>query len=94
MLTIYGLDYCPYSKETIELLKSKDIQFKFVWVTSATKEKYKKKHRMDKFPQIFDGNNKIGGLDDLEELIEISEEFIELEIDPKLVVDMVSTLKK
>ena len=94
MITIYGLDYCPYSKEAIELMKNKDLKFKMNWVTSETKEKYKKKHKMDTFPQIFIGRKKIGGLSDLEELIEISEDVIEFEICPKLVTLMVRTLKK
>ncbi len=39
---------------------------------------------METFPQIFLGKQKIGGLDDLEDVLAISGEIIELELNPNV----------
>ena len=94
MITVYGLDYCPYSTVTIKLLKKKNLKYQMIWVTNETKQQYKDKHKMGTFPQIFLGKEKIGGLDDLEDFLAISDDIIELKLNPKVLISLIKELKK
>lgn len=73
MILINFLDGCPYCMEAESILKKMKIKYKKNLVTQNTKNNYKKKYKMNTFPQIFlnEKNNlsKIGGLDDFNNLI-------------------------
>ena len=90
MIKVYGLDYCPWSKETIDLLKKNDINFKMIWVTPTTKSKLQKKHKMQTFPQIVINNKVLGGYTDLKKYISV----IELSDRLDLNLDMLELLLK
>jgi glutaredoxin len=75
MINIYILEGCPYCLKALELLKIYKLKHKKIIVPNEEKIKneYKKKHKMNTFPQIFIENNiKIGGLNDLENIINLS----------------------
>jgi glutaredoxin len=75
MIHIYILNYCPYCIEAVNVLKTYKLAHKVYDVTD-NKDIYKKKHKMNTFPQIFYIQNKqtkiIGGYDNLNHLIEIT----------------------
>ena len=74
MINIYILEECPYCSKALELLKMYKIKHKKIIVQNEEKIKneYKKKYKMNTFPQIFIENQlKIGGLSDLENMIDI-----------------------
>lgn len=80
MLILYVLETCPYCKNSIQTLQSKKIKFKTIIVNNTEDEKnyYKKQNKMNTFPQIFmqiekDNYMKLGGNDDLIEIINICE---------------------
>lgn len=75
MFVLYGLDYCPYCIKSIQLLKMHNIPHKMTWIKESDKDKYKKKHKMSTFPQVFYKTTpksrkmvKVGGFDDLEKM--------------------------
>ena len=71
MFLLYVLPHCPYCNNALALLDKHTIPYKKVIVeTNEEKEKYKKKNKMNTFPQIFFKKQKIGGFDKLKELIE------------------------
>lgn len=53
MFILYGLDYCPYCIKSVQLLDMHNIPHKMTWIDLEEKDKYKKKHKMSTFPQIF-----------------------------------------
>lgn len=79
MITAYILKDCYYSNLANELLKKNKIKFKKFNIPQdeIIKNKYKKKNKMNTFPQIFYQENinskniKIGGYDELNHYIEI-----------------------
>ena len=75
MILINYLDGCPYCMEAEAILKKMKIKYKKNIVNLNTKATYKKKYKMNTFPQIFLKENnklsKIGGLDDFKQLIMI-----------------------
>ena len=79
MIEIYSLEGCYYSQTAEQLLTQYGIKHKVYPVSQKNKNIYKKKNKMNTFPQIFLKkriNNKmktikIGGCDDLKSLLEI-----------------------
>lgn len=69
MFTLYTLQHCPYSQEALHALELLEIPHRNIVVKMKDKDKYKKKHQMDTFPQIFLKENKkiikIGGFREL-----------------------------
>jgi glutaredoxin len=53
MIHIYVLDGCPYCEAAIAELEKQKIPFISYVVTGNLKNKLKKEHKMDTFPQIF-----------------------------------------
>jgi glutaredoxin len=55
MITIYILETCPYCNNALDLLTKLKIKHKKIVVpnTEEEKNKYKKLHKMNTFPQIF-----------------------------------------
>lgn len=79
MIILYVLETCPYCQNAIQTLQSNKIKFKTIVVNNTEDEKnyYKKQNKMNTFPQIFmqvekDNYMKLGGNDDLMEIISIS----------------------
>jgi glutaredoxin len=77
MIVLYVLEGCPYCNNSLKLLKEYKIKHKAIVVQQDEKEYYKKRNKMNTFPQIFmmiDKDNfiKIGGNSDLVETIELS----------------------
>ena len=76
MFIIYTLDYCPYSKHALSVLKALRLKHKNIEV-KGEKEKNKlcRKHKMNSFPQILYKMDKkiikIGGCTELLEFIEL-----------------------
>lgn len=73
MINLYTLPYCGYSQAALKMMKELNLQHRNIVVKENEKEKYKKKHKMNTFPQIFivtkKKNIKIGGYDDLQEIV-------------------------
>lgn len=77
MIILYVLEHCPYCNRAFQILNDNNIKHKSIIVKNTEEEKnfYKKQNKMSSFPQIFmqlDGDNymKIGGCDDLQEIME------------------------
>jgi glutaredoxin len=74
MIYVYTLSYCPYCHETIKLLDKYKLVHTVIEVDD-TKDIYKKKHKLNTFPQIFitQSNKKvlIGGYNELINILEI-----------------------
>lgn len=77
MIILYILETCPYCKSALEILKQNKIKYKSIIVENTTEAKdyYKKQNGMNTFPQIFmqvdkDNYMKIGGFDDLVQILE------------------------
>ena len=76
MFTIYTIIGCPYCENTILLLKKNKLKFKnIIAKTEKQKQKFKEKHDMYTFPQVFFKSNKknikIGGYADTLEFIDL-----------------------
>jgi len=78
MIKLYVLEGCPYCNKALDILKKNKIKHKKIVVenTEEAKNYYKKKNKMNTFPQIFlDFNEstsmKIGGCSDLENLMDL-----------------------
>jgi glutaredoxin len=74
MINIYILEGCPYCMKALELLKIYKLKHtKFIVPNEEKiKNEYKKKHKMNTFPQIFIENKiRIGGFSDLENIINL-----------------------
>ena len=78
MIVIYILEMCPYCNKALALLKDYKIKHTVITIenTEKAKEIYKKRSKMNTFPQIFIETDKkkfikIGGCDDLTELINV-----------------------
>ena len=72
MITAFLLEGCGYSEAAGKILKTKKIKHQIIKVPQDEKIKnnYKKKHKMNTFPQLFFTDEKkktykIGGYDDL-----------------------------
>jgi glutaredoxin 3 len=78
MIKLYVLEGCPYCNKALDILKKNKIKHKKIVVenTEEAKKYYKKKNKMDTFPQIFldiseTNSIKIGGCSDLENLMDL-----------------------
>jgi glutaredoxin len=105
MFEIIALEHCPYSAnavKTLESLAEENENFKFTvtWVNQQSKEKYKKTPD-DTFPQIVfhvklsDGRLKkiiIGGNDDLDKLIELTQS-LKSEFGPQIIVPLLQLIQ-
>jgi len=69
-VTIYTKNYCPYCKKAVALLKSKGVNFNEIDVTydEETFKEAQVKTGWDTVPQIFIGDQFIGGCDDIHQL--------------------------
>jgi len=77
MIHLYIINGCPFCHKAELLLKSLKLRTNRITVEISDKYKYKKRNKMNTFPQIFyikdKKEYKIGGLDELEYLISIVE---------------------
>lgn len=67
-VTIYTRMLCPYCSQAINLLKSKQVTFNEIdagFSPSKREEMIERSNGNSTFPQIFVGNQHIGGFDDL-----------------------------
>ena len=70
MIIIYVLEGCPYCEKALRILNENNMKYKKIVVeTEEEKQYYKKKNKMNTFPQIFlqkskTENIKVGGCDD------------------------------
>lgn len=70
-IVVYTIRPCPYCESAKALLQSRGISYREVFVNrddTATREALLKRSGMRTFPQIFHGNQLIGGFTDLERL--------------------------
>jgi glutaredoxin len=81
MIILYVLETCPYCQNAIQELKNNKIKYKTIIVNNTEEDKnyYKKQNKMNTFPQIFmqvkkEEYMKLGGHDDLLEIIKISKQ--------------------
>lgn len=63
-MIVYTIPNCSFCKKAIMALNYHHINYKIIRVKKSEKEYYKKRNKMETFPQIFNGK-KIGGYDDL-----------------------------
>jgi glutaredoxin 3 len=67
-VTIYSLDYCPYCVQAKKLLSQRGVVFEEILVDASdrdTRELLRQRSGMKTFPQIFHGEELIGGFSDL-----------------------------
>ncbi|MCM0607345.1 MAG: glutaredoxin 3 [Xanthomonadaceae bacterium] len=70
-VTVYTMDYCPYCVAAKNLLKQHNIPFdeiKFAEDDDASWDMLEKKSGMKTMPQIFNGDELIGGYNELSAL--------------------------
>ena len=67
MITIYYLQYCPYSQEALKTLDKYEIDHHKI---ESSKDKVERKQYHPTFPQIYWNNKLIGGNDDFAKIIE------------------------
>lgn len=75
MIFLYTLTNCPYSAAAMELVEKLNLPHEEIRVSEEEKNKYKKKHKMETFPQIFFQNSKgkmilLGGYSDFANIVE------------------------
>ncbi|MEL6247423.1 MAG: glutaredoxin [Cyanobacteria bacterium J06648_16] len=74
---------CPWGLRAISLLKEKDIEFKDHRLTSRDEvDAFKAEHNVASTPQIFFGNERIGGYSDLAEYFDVEAESAEYSYQP------------
>jgi glutaredoxin len=77
MLYIYSLFGCPFSEAAEDLVIQTRVPHKIIKITTQKeKDKYKKLHEMETFPQIFFKNSrgklvKIGGYEEFRSIVEM-----------------------
>ena len=77
MIYVYSLFGCPFSEAAEDLVKDTKVPHKIVKInTQKDKDKYKKKHQMTTFPQIYFKNSrgkmvKIGGYEEFRSIVEM-----------------------
>ena len=70
MVKIYTKDYCPYCKQAKSLIESLGVKFEEIDVTNSPEiiEKLIKKTGLMTVPQIFAGEELLGGYSDIAKL--------------------------
>lgn len=72
MLELYLKPGCPYCANTIRVVESKNIKHKkIILETEEDRNKIKKKHNYQTFPQVFFNGRFIGGDDDFTSIIDM-----------------------
>ena len=77
MIYVYSLFGCPFSEAAEDLVKDTKVPHKIVKVnTQKDKDKYKRLHQMQTFPQIYFKNSrgrmvKIGGYEEFRSIVEM-----------------------
>jgi glutaredoxin len=101
MLVLYVLETCPYCNQALNVLNQNKIKYKSIVVenTEEAKRYYKKQNKMDTFPQIFiqeskDNFIKIGGYDNLMDLLNICSNIKNSDISINAVFHMYKLLYK
>lgn len=64
MLTIYGADWCEYCKKAVAYCEQNNIQYNYVDITLSTDPRV---NSFRKIPQIYNGDQHIGGYTELVE---------------------------
>jgi glutaredoxin 3 len=70
-VTVYTTDYCPYCRNAIKLLNSKNVKYEVIDVTNSPETRERlvaMSGGRTTVPQIFVDNKSIGGYQDLLEL--------------------------
>ena len=98
MFIIYTLSDCPYSMNALEVLQQGGLKYKNITVTDKNKKKICKKNKMKTFPQIFfkkaKKNYKIGGCNDLLELVKLIKYLNTLPFHIDLICSLSKTFKR
>lgn len=68
MYTFYVIRSCPYCRKALDLARKNKLEMTVKYVKKLEKEMYKKRHKMQTFPQIFYHDRKIGGYDSLSKM--------------------------
>ncbi len=93
--SIYRKPTCKFGDKAVELLKEKDIQFEdHVFDSKDEEMAFKEKHGVSTTPQIFFGDERIGGYSDLAEKLgeDVEEESNETSYVPVIAVFSVAAL--
>ncbi|MEO1433551.1 MAG: glutaredoxin [Cyanobacteria bacterium J06633_8] len=78
---------CPWGLKTINLLNDKGIEFEDNKLTSREEvDKFKAKHHVETTPQIFSGDERIGGYTDLAEKLDVEAEGADYSYTPVIAV--------
>ena len=78
---------CPWGLKTINLLNDKGIEFEDNKLTSREEvDEFKAKHHVETTPQIFSGDERIGGYTDLAEKLDIKAEGADYSYTPVIAV--------
>lgn len=100
MIKAYILENCYYSQQAFDLLKQSKIKFQYFEVpqNEEVKNKLKKAHKMNTFPQIIyelpSGKNvKIGGYTDLVQYFELLEKIKHDKLNKDLLIYLLSQKK-
>ncbi len=74
-VVVYSADYCPYCDKAKDLLKAKGAQYKEINVThdDDAKQEIMQKTGLKTVPQVFIGEEFIGGFDKLRDLDQAGE---------------------
>jgi len=101
MIILYILETCPYCNRALEVLNENSIKYQKIIVpnTESAKNKYKKQSGMRSFPQIFmqvkkENFIKIGGCDDLIELVNTCNNIRDLDINIDVLFNMYKSIYK
>lgn len=78
---------CPWGLKAVNLLEDKGIEFEDHKLTSKEEvEAFKAKHRVETTPQIFSGDERIGGYTDLAEKLDVEAEGAEYSYTPVIAI--------
>ena len=81
-IIVYSSLLCPFCKAAKELLESLDLKYKEILIDNAPevkKQMINKSNGKKTVPQVFIGENHIGGYDDLKEIYDNKKLFLILE---------------
>ena len=99
MFEVYAIKNCPYSDHAIKILKGLKIKHKItIAKNEKEKQKYRKKHNMNTFPQVFYkiGNKKytVGGCSEFVEFVELCKYINTTPFDIKIINNLSSKMNK